>query len=177
MRAVNKFTHQPSKMRAIVILGAAVWPDGPSPTLRRRTLHAAALWHADQTQIIVPCGGLGQHPPTEADAMRDLLLDANVSPHVIHCDDQSTSTYENLRNASVILNDLSIREVTIVTNGYHGPRATMVARAIGLRPQLSAPDATDAHRPTHYRMILREIPAFPAYAIRLIWWRWRDRGL
>ncbi len=65
-------------MDAIILLGAAVWRDGPSPTLRRRTLHSAALWHAGTAPIIVVCGGLGRHPPTEAAAMANLLQAAGV---------------------------------------------------------------------------------------------------
>lgn len=162
-------------LTAIVILGAAVWPDGPSPTLRRRTLHAAALWHENPDQMIVPCGGLGQYAPAEADVMRDLLIDAGVPAAVIHCEDQSTTTYENLRNAARILAPRGIRNITIVTNGYHGPRSKLVARAVGLRALVSAPSIADAHMPSHFRMVLREIPAYPAYAVRLIWWRIRDR--
>jgi uncharacterized SAM-binding protein YcdF (DUF218 family) len=135
------------------------------------------LWHADPTQIIIPCGGLGLHSPTEATAMQTLLKEADVPLDVIHVEDQSTSTYENLRNAKVILRTLSIHDIMIVTNGYHGPRAKMVAYALGLRHVLSTPDTAGAHKPTHLRMILREIPALPAYAIRLIWWRWRDRKI
>jgi uncharacterized SAM-binding protein YcdF (DUF218 family) len=161
---------------AIVILGAAVWVDGPSPTLRRRTLHAAELWHANQSQIIVPCGGLGLHAPTEAEVMQELLVAAGVPRDVIYCETQSTSTYENLRNASPIIREHASRKITIVTNGYHGPRSMMVAYAVGLHAKISAPDIKDAHKLSHYRMILREIPALPIYAIRLIWWRWRDRG-
>ncbi|MBB5723160.1 uncharacterized SAM-binding protein YcdF (DUF218 family) [Loktanella ponticola] len=164
-------------MKAIVILGASVWPDGPSPTLERRTLHAASLWHQNPTHIVVPCGGLGQNPPTEAAVMQRILIDAGVPHKMIHPEDQSKSTYENLRNAALILREHGIRDITIVTNGYHGPRSKMVARAVGLRPTLGTLDASDVHKPTHYRMVLREIPALPAYAMRLIWWRWRDRNL
>ncbi|MCK0121762.1 YdcF family protein [Loktanella sp. F6476L] len=164
-------------MSAIVILGAAVWPDGPSPTLRRRTLHAASLWQQNPAQIIVACGGLGKNAPTEATVMRDLLINAKVPTDVIHCDYQSTSTYENLRNAAQILKPFGIRNITIVTNGYHGPRSKLVARAVGLKPQVSAPDITGAHMPSHYRMVARELPAIPAYAARLLWWRFRDRNL
>jgi uncharacterized SAM-binding protein YcdF (DUF218 family) len=133
------------------------------------------LWHQNPSHIVVPCGGLGLHAPAEADVMRDLLIESDVPPDMIHCEDQSTSTYENLRNAARILRRHDIRNITIVTNVYHGPRSKLVARAVGLRPIISAPDITGAHMPSHYRMVLREIPALPAYALRLIWWRFRDR--
>lgn len=163
-------------MTAIVILGAAVWPDGPSPTLLRRTRHAAALWHENQNSIVIPCGGLGKHGPTEAQVMLDILVAEGVSPSMIEQEDQSSTTYENLRNAAAILNTRNIQDITIVTNGYHGPRAKLVAWTLGLHAKISAPDITGAHKPTHYRMAIREMIALPAYAIKLIWWRWRDRA-
>jgi uncharacterized SAM-binding protein YcdF (DUF218 family) len=109
--------------------------------------------------------------------MYDILVAEGVSPTMIVQEDQSSTTYENLRNAAAILSTRNIQDITIVTNGYHGPRAKLVARAFGLRPKLSAPDNTDAHKPTHYRMVIRELIALPAYAITLNWWRWRDREL
>ena len=88
-------------MKAIVILGAAVWADGPSPTLQRRTGKALALWQRDPSQHLIPCGGLGQHPPTEAEAMRALLMDHGVPATHILSEDQSTNTYENIANAAL----------------------------------------------------------------------------
>ena len=163
-------------MTAIVILGAAVWPDGPSPTLLRRTKHAAALWHKNQANIVIPCGGLGKNSPTEAQAMFDILVAEGVTPSLVNLEDKSSTTYENLRNANAILSVHNIQDITIVTNRYHGPRVKLVARTFGLRATLSAPDETGAHKPTHYKMIIREFVAFPIYAIKLIWWHWRDRG-
>ena len=163
-------------MTAIVILGAAVWPDGPSPTLLRRTKHAAALWHKNQAGIVIPCGGLGKNGPTEAQVMFDILVAEGVTSTMINLEDLSSSTYENLRNAKTILSATDIQDITIVTSRYHGQRAKMVARTLGLNATLSAPDDTGAHKPTHYRMIIREFIALPVYAIKLIWWHWRDRS-
>ena len=160
---------------AIVILGAAVWADGPSPTLVRRTARAAALWHQTPGTIVMPCGGLGRHGPTEAAVMADILQTQGVPQDAIVPEDQSTSTYENLRNAARLLKPLGVQRVTIVTNGYHAPRAALVARSVGLRAHVSAPDVSDARKIQQYQMVLRECVAIPAYAIRLIWWRWRDR--
>ena len=162
-------------MTAIVILGAAVWPNGPSPTLLRRTKHAATLWQANRDALVIPCGGLGKHAPTEAQVMFDILIAENVPASAIKQEDQSSSTYENLRNATAILKPYDISDITIVSNRYHAPRALLVARTLGLRAKISAPDDTGAHKPSHYRMIVREAVALPVYTIRLIWWRWRDR--
>ncbi len=151
-------------MDAIIILGAAVWADGPSPTLRRRTLHAARLWHNGAAPQVIPCGGLGQHGPTEAEVMRQLLISEGVHDDQIILEDQSKNTLENLRNAKHLL---SGDRVLIVTDHYHGPRAAMVARHFGLQATILSPSLKGTHLPTQLRNYLREAGAIPAYALRL----------
>lgn len=155
-------------MDAIIILGAAVWRDGPSPTLRRRTLHGAALWHAGAAPIIVVCGGLGRHPPTEAAAMADLLQNAGVPAEAIRQEGRSTTTLDNLRFALPILRTIPARDVIIVTDATHGPRAALVARHFGLHPRLSAPSLRGGRKRTILHQALRELGAYPLYAARLM---------
>ncbi|HVG46685.1 MAG TPA: YdcF family protein [Rubellimicrobium sp.] len=158
-------------MKVALILGAAVWPDGtPSPTLRRRTLHAAALWHRGEIQALIPCGGLGLHPPTEAEAMRDLLLSEGIPAEAIRLEDRSRDTLENIRFALPILADLGATQALIVTDATHAPRARMIARRLGLPAASSSPSLRGGHLPTMVRQGLREIPA-----TALALWRLRVR--
>jgi uncharacterized SAM-binding protein YcdF (DUF218 family) len=147
-------------MKVALILGAAVWPGGlPSPTLRRRTLHAAALWHEGKVQAIVACGGLGLNPPTEAQAMHRLLLDNGVPEAALHMEDRSHNTHENILFALPILAGLEATSVVIVTDATHAPRARLIARRLGLRATSSTPPLLQGHLPTTLRQGLREIPA------------------
>ena len=158
-------------MKAALILGAAVWPDGaPSPTLRRRTLHAAALWRRGGVRFLIPCGGLGLHPPTEAEAMRALLLAEGVPSGAIHLEDRSRNTHENLLFALPILADLGATQAVIVTDATHAPRARLIARRLGLAATSSSPSLRGAHFPTTLRQSLREVPA-----TALALWRLRHR--
>jgi uncharacterized SAM-binding protein YcdF (DUF218 family) len=158
-------------MKVALILGAAVWPDGtPSPTLRRRTLHAAALWHRGEVQALIPCGGLGLHPPTEAEAMRTLLLAEGVAAEAIRLEDRSRNTLENIRFALPILAELGATRAVIVTDATHAPRARMIARRLGLPPASSSPSLRGGHLPTTLRQSFREIPATV-----LALWRLRGR--
>lgn len=150
-----------------MILGAAVWADGPSPTLRKRTDHAATVWHQRPQAHLVPCGGVGAHGPAEARVMRDLLIAAGVSPDRIRIEDQSTSTLENIRNARPILRELGARRVTIVTDLTHAPRAAMVARHFGLRVQTDCPPWSAGGTAAQAKQVLREACALPVYAWRL----------
>lgn len=163
-------------MKVILILGAAVWANGPSPTMQRRCAHALSVWDADKDQIIMPCGGMGQHPPTEAAAMAQVLQARGVPSSQIICENKSTTTFENIHNARQLLAGHSIGVLTIVTDSYHCPRAWMVARALGLRPKMSCPSLKGTHMPTQIKQHLREAGAIPFYALKLIGHAWRGRN-
>ena len=77
---------------AIVVLGAAVLAEGPSPALRRRIALAARLWHAGRGAAVIGSGGLGRHPPAEARAIRDGLVAAGVPPAAVREEDAARST-------------------------------------------------------------------------------------
>lgn len=146
--------------RAALVLGAAVWPGGePSPTLRRRTLHAAALWRAGAVDWVVPCGGLGRHPPAEAWAMRRLLLEAGLPEAAIRVEDRSRSTHENLLLARPILAALGATEAVIVTDATHAPRARLIARGLGIAATSSSPPIGGGRWRSTARQALREVPA------------------
>lgn len=153
-------------MTAIVILGAAVWEGGPSPTLKRRTLHGAALFHAGAGSVVIPCGGLGRFPPSEAQAMADLLRADGVPASAIEMEDTSANTAQNIRNALPILHRLGERDVLIVSDAYHLPRARLIARRDGLRVSVSAPKGGARLWP-QVRGWLREIPGVLAVLLRV----------
>jgi uncharacterized SAM-binding protein YcdF (DUF218 family) len=144
---------------AALILGCAVWPDGPSPTMRRRTRHAATLWHRGEVAWLIPCGGLGRHGPTEAEAMRDLLLADGVPSEAIRLEDRSRNTHENILFAKPILDVLGAREAVIVTDHTHAPRARLIARGLGLRATSSSPSLRGARLRSTLHQALREVPA------------------
>ncbi|SHE92400.1 DUF218 domain-containing protein [Loktanella atrilutea] len=155
-------------MKAIVILGAAVWAEGPSPTLRRRARHGARLWHAGEGQIIVACGGMGRHPPTEAEAIAQILMEEGIPTDAILQEDRSTTTLENIRFALPLLRRHHVDQIVIVTDATHGPRALRVARHFRLKARCSAPSLRGSHKRSVLRQALRELGAYPLYAIRLM---------
>jgi uncharacterized SAM-binding protein YcdF (DUF218 family) len=149
--------------RAILVLGAAVWPGGrPSPTMARRTQEAARQWHAGAASVIIPCGGVGRHPPSEAEVMKRLLVEAGVPEAVIHPEERSTSTATNIALARPILKELGFSEVLIVSDAYHLPRTRLLARRAGLKVRTAFPPLRGARPATFARGVLREIPAYLA---------------
>lgn len=139
-----------------LVLGAAVWAGGPSPALCRRAARAAALWHEGAVRHLIGCGGIGRHPPSEAEAIRGLLVAAGVPDDRITCESASTTTRENVGLALPILAALGAREVVIVTDLWHQPRARLIARRLGLRAGGVHPSLRGTRPAAQARMALRE---------------------
>ena len=150
--------------RTGIILGAAVWETGPSPTLLRRTRHAAKLYHENKIGHLVVCGGLGKHPPTEAAAMAEILLSEGVPSNVITQEKTSATTGENLFNAHSLIGNAPI---LIITDWYHAPRARLIARRANFsQVSCAAPPLESARLWPQIKGALREIPAYAAYYFR-----------
>ena len=163
----------------IIAMGAAVWPGGrPSPALRRRTLHAVQALHAGRGARLVVTGGLGKHPPAEAQVMRQLAHDAGVPPACILVEDRATSTLQSALYCTRLLRQHGWSSALIVTDRYHLPRALLVFRSLGIRALGSAPTGSRYSRrlwkECYYR--LREILAFAWYAVLSLGLRLRRLG-
>ena len=134
----------------LIILGARVEQDGPSPALQRR-LNAALEYLADHPEVkIVASGGQGADEPTsEAECIRDALVQAGIAPERILIEDQSTTTAENLRNSLNLIGD-SEAPVAIVTNNFHVWRAVHLAEKAGFRNVSGLAAKYTGHTLFHY---------------------------
>lgn len=155
---------------AIVVLGAAVWAGGkPSPTLERRTRHAVAFHQRGLAPLIILSGGLGLHPPTEAEAMAAICKDASVPDDVLLLEDCSTSTFDNVQFSADLLWQRDANSVIVVTDRFHMPRAAMCFRYLGFETQTSASPSSNfpGSRWRRLRAWAREILALPYYRVML----------
>ncbi|MDT8855782.1 YdcF family protein [Paracoccaceae bacterium Fryx2] len=161
----------------VIVLGAAVWAGGvASPTLRRRAEHGARCFRDRGATLLITTGGTGRHPPAEAEVAAAICIAAGVPPGAVLRELRSASTLENLGFALAMLPKGPVGPVTIVTDGYHVPRALLTARMLGVAARASAPGRADGPRlgpRQRLRMVLREAFALPAYAVRLVLARWR----
>ena len=102
---------------AAVVLGAAVRTDGqPSPALARRVQAAVALWRQGRVERVMLTGGVGHHPPAEADAAAALCLSLGVPAASLVVERCSTDTRGNASWSRAALGDCS---VVVVTDSYH----------------------------------------------------------
>jgi len=163
----------------IIVLGAAIWPDGQaSPTLRRRMAHAIDLFDSKVGRYLLLTGGLGRYPPSEAYVMQQLALAAGVPAAQIVMEDQACSTFDSAIKCARIWQQQSWQAALVVTDAYHLPRALFAFRAFGLQVAGSAPAGSQwiPHRWKHwYQIYLRESLAFVWYGCRIVCWRIRHR--
>ena len=90
----------------IIIHGAGLDGPRPTPLLAGRIDKALELWNKQhQHGKFVVSGGQGaDEVVSEAQAMRDYLLEKGVSADAILMEDKSTTTWENLKNSLAIIN-------------------------------------------------------------------------
>ena len=121
----------------IIIHGAGLQGEEPTPLLRGRIDKALELWSTQgRTAILVPSGGQGSDEViSEAEAMSRYMLRLGVPREALLPEDQSTTTMENLVFAKKLLD---ARQTTpyrcaFVTSDYHVFRTALYASHVGLK--------------------------------------------
>ncbi len=148
-----------------MVLGAAVWSRGrPSPTLERRVRRGLELFHAGEADFLLFTGGLGRHPPAEAEVMRRIAIEAGVEPSRIEVETTSRNTLENAVNAARIMTRRGWRSAVLVSDPVHLPRASLVFRALGVKIRLRGTLGAWKHGP------FRRSWHYPIYEAAAIAW-------
>ena len=144
----------PPGMDYLVVLGASVYQDGPSPALTRRINAVMACLDDHPDAVIIASGGKGRlEPISEAQCIRDELVKRGVDPGRIVLEQESTDTLENLLNSRAIIGGDDAR-IGIVTNNYHIWRSLRFARKIGLKNAYGI--AAEYTGPTLFHFMIRE---------------------
>lgn len=117
----------------IVVLGAQVREDGPSPVLKYRLDTAFEyLKNNPETRCIVSGGKGSNEPSAEGDVMKEYLIRKGIDSGRIIAETESLNTVQNIENCAKILN-IKKDSVGIVTNNFHVFRGLHIARKKGYR--------------------------------------------
>lgn len=147
---------------ALLILGTRVRGDEAEPALRMRAERAAAFLREHPDVIAVPCGGIVHDDQTksEAQAIREILLEHGVADSRILLEDQSKTTFENFRNAERLLleSGLSAPRIAVLSSDFHLLRASLIGRLCGVRAETVAAPSPKNEKLKNY---LREALVFP----------------
>lgn len=116
-----------------IVLGAAVWGEGPSPSLRERLDGALALYEEGYVPYLLVSGGLGEGKKvTEAAVMRDYLIAHGVPSEHILLEPRATNTYENLLFSQQVMEMYDLHDAIVISHDYHLARAVAMAESLGM---------------------------------------------
>jgi uncharacterized SAM-binding protein YcdF (DUF218 family) len=119
----------------LVVLGAGLWGETPSLTLRQRLDESLEFIKKNPDIKVVLSGGMGPGETiTEAEAMRRYLVERGVDERQIIKEDKSTSTKENLKFTRELLRKIDNREnlkIKIITTNFHMFRSKLLAKSNG----------------------------------------------
>ncbi len=110
----------------------------PDELTGSRLLTAARLFHSRKAPGILVTGGVPYRlgsgiVRTEADDMRDILVDMGVPNAAILLEETARNTVENADFSAKILRQRGISDILLVTSALHMPRALKLFQATGLK--------------------------------------------
>lgn len=115
----------------IIVLGAQVYEDGPSPVLKYRLDRAIEYLEANPHTYCIVSGGQGANEPfPEAMGMADYMIRQGIAETQIVIEPESRTTEENIANSMKHMEKGA--SVGIVTNDFHMFRALQIAHKQGL---------------------------------------------
>ena len=124
-------TEGPDNLDYLIVLGAQVYKNGPSPVLKFRLDKAYEYLSANPETRCIVTGGQGSNEPfTEASCMADYLVKCGIDSGRIILEDKSTTTAQNLTNSMKLISaDNTTNTIGILTNDFHMFRAMQIAQA------------------------------------------------
>ena len=113
-----------------LVLGAQIYPDGtPSTYLKGRLDTAKRLYDAGKVRAILVSGDNSDRYYNEPDGMRNYLIRKGVPADKVIADYAGFDTYDSCVRAQRIF---GVDRLTVVTQGYHLPRALTTCRLVGI---------------------------------------------
>ncbi len=121
----------------VIILGAKLYGDLPSPALEERLKVAEEYLTSNPDINVIVSGGKGPDETiSEAQAMKTYLVNNGVSEDRIILEDKSTSTYENITYSLDIIkeeDDLKSPRILIASNSFHIFRTKLIANSLDVK--------------------------------------------
>lgn len=119
----------------VIVLGAQVRGTTITKSLRRRLEKACEYLNENPDTVVVVSGGQGKGEDlSEAQCMKDYLIEYGISEDRILMEDKSVNTAENIEFSMEKIKEHSKKEspqVGVVTNNFHVYRAVAVAEKSG----------------------------------------------
>ncbi|MFC4866914.1 MULTISPECIES: SanA/YdcF family protein [Streptomonospora] len=112
-----------------IVLGAAVWPTGPSPLLEGRIDIAARLFREGTVRAVLVSGDNRPVANRETDTMAAELVERGVPEDAVVADPHGYRTWDTAVRAR---ETYGVDRAIVVTQVFHLPRAVALCRAAGV---------------------------------------------
>src|SRR5687767_3369998 len=127
-----------SPVEAIVVFGAAQYNGRPSPVLRARLDHTAALYRRRLAKyVVVTGGGLPGDRASEASVSARYLKQRGVPESALLREVLGRDSWQSLASAANILRQRGIDRVLLVSDPFHSARVEAMADELGLDAYVS----------------------------------------
>jgi uncharacterized SAM-binding protein YcdF (DUF218 family) len=137
----------------------------------RRLECGIRLYREDAAPLLLLSGG-GSGPVPEAEIMQQIALACGVPDGALLVEPRSANTAENAREAARLLRPRGVREVLLVSDRPHLPRAALLFRLAGLR--VTAQAGVRSHSMLwEAGVAIRECLTFPGSLARVLLQRGR----
>ena len=118
----------------IIVLGAQVGANGPEISYKYRLDAAYDYLLKNDNTICILTGNRGSNEPiSEGEGGYNYLLEKGIDKNRLMYEEESTDTYENIKNAVGLINEKENNlnyECAIVTNKYHLFRGMSIAKKV-----------------------------------------------
>ena len=133
---------------AALVLGCPAEADGtPSLCERCRVKSAVRLYRRGVVDRLVFSGGDAHSPYVEADVMADLAVKRGVPEAAVMREGRALTTWQNVRFAKQLLEDVGARTTLVISTADHLPRARRIARFYALSDDTTGYFACDRDPP------------------------------
>lgn len=113
------------KLDCILVLGAGIWGDKPSPMLEDRLNQGIELYNDGVASKIIMSGDHGSENHDEVNIMKNYAIEKGVPSEDIFMDHAGFSSYDSMYRAKAIF---EVDKIVVVTQKYHLYRALYIAK-------------------------------------------------
>lgn len=155
------------KSDCIIVLGAAVYGERPSPVFEERIRHALELFRKGEALTIILTGGFGDGAShAESEVAASFAMSEGVDEFAILTETRSRTTQQNLVEAKSLMDSAGLKTAIIVSDPLHLKRASVMAEDLGITA-VTSPTPTSRYRSfrTKLGFLIREIYFYHRYAV------------
>lgn len=126
---INSNSKKIENYNCILVLGAGIWNDEPSPMLKDRLDVAIELYNNKKASKIIMSGDHTKENYDEVNTMKKYAIDKGVKSEDIFMDHAGISTYDSIYRAK---NIFKADKLIIVTQKYHLYRSLYIAKSLDI---------------------------------------------